>query len=132
MATAFGYRACEQGWKVGYYSLPKLLQVIHLCRADGSLIKLMDKLEKIHLLVLDDWGLFPLDSASRLTLLQLFEDRHGKKATVITSQLPVASWHEYIGDPTIADAILDRLLQKTHRIELKGESMRKRTKAEKK
>jgi DNA replication protein DnaC len=107
LATAIGYRACEQGWKVGYYSLPKLLQLLH-------------------------WGLFPLDSAARLTLLQLFEDRHGKQATVITSQLPVANWHEYIGDPTIADAILDRLLQKAHRIELKGESMRKRTKAEKK
>jgi DNA replication protein DnaC len=132
LATAIGYRACEQGWKVGYYSLPKLLQLLHLCRADGTLIKFLDKLEKIHLLVLDDWGLFPLDSAARLTLLQLFEDRHGKQATVITSQLPVANWHEYIGDPTIADAILDRLLQKAHRIELKGESMRKRTKAEKK
>lgn len=132
LATAIGYRACEQGWKVGYFSMPKLLQVLHLCRADGTLIKLMTKLEKINLLVLDDWGLYPLDSASRLTLLQLIEDRHGKQSTIITSQLPVSNWHEYIGEPTIADAILDRLLQKTHRVELKGESMRRRIKAEKK
>jgi DNA replication protein DnaC len=132
LSTALGYRACEQGYKVGYYSMPKLMGQLQLCRADGSLWKMMKGLEKLHLLILDDWGIYPMDSATRLSLLQLMEDRHGKQATVITSQLPVSKWYEYIGDPTIADAVMDRILQKAHRIELKGESMRKRTKAEKK
>jgi DNA replication protein DnaC len=131
LATALGYQACEQGYKVGYFSMPKLMQLLHLCRADGTLLKMMNRLEKLHLLILDDWGLHPLDQTTRLTLLQLIEDRHGKQATLITSQLPVSSWHDYIGEPTLADAILDRLLQKAHRIELKGESMRKRTKVDK-
>jgi DNA replication protein DnaC len=131
LSTALGYQACHQGCKVGYYSMPKLMQQLHLCRADGSLLKMMKGLEKLHLLILDDWGLHPLDSAMRLTLLQLIEDRHGKHATLITSQLPVSKWYDYIGEPTIADALMDRILQKAHRIELKGESMRKRTKVDK-
>jgi DNA replication protein DnaC len=132
LSTALGYRACEQGYKVGYYSMPKLLQQLQLCRADGSILKMMKGLEKLHLLILDDWGIYPMDSATKLSLLQLIEDRHGKQATLITSQLPVSKWYDYIAEPTIADAIMDRVLQKAHRIELKGESMRKRTKEEKK
>ena len=86
----------------------------------------MSRLERQHLLILDDWGLQPLDQNARLALLQIMEDRHGKAATIITSQLPISKWHEYIGDPPLADAILDRLTHKAHRMELKGESMRRK------
>ena len=98
---------------------------LQFARADGSIIKELAKLEKLNLLILDDWGLQPLDTPAKLSLLQLIEDRHGKNSTIITSQLPVAQWFDYISEPTLADAILDRLMQQVHSIELKGESMRK-------
>jgi len=129
IASALGYQACQIGFKVGYYSMPKLLHKLQFARADGSIIKELAKLEKLNLLILDDWGLQPLDTPAKLSLLQLIEDRHGKNATIITSQLPVAQWFEYINEPTLADAILDRLMQQVHRIELKGESMRKNRKS---
>ena len=93
--------------------------------SDGSYIKEISKIEKLDLLILDDFGLKPLDNSQRLMMLELLEDRHGKRSTIIASQLPVGKWHEIIGDPTIADAILDRLVHSSHRIELNGEkSMR--------
>jgi DNA replication protein DnaC len=106
----------------------KLLQKMQFARADGSIIKELSKLEKLNFLILDDWGLQPLDTPAMLSLLQLIEDRHGKNSTIITSQLPVAQSFDYINEPTLADAILDRLMQQVHRIELKGESMRKNKK----
>ena len=129
IASALGYQACQAGFKVGYFSMPKLLQRLQFARAEGSIIKELAKLEKLNLLILDDWGLQPLDTPAKLSLLQLIEDRHGRNATIMTSQLPVAQWFDYIAEPTLADAILDRLIQQVHRIELKGESMRKSQKS---
>ena len=111
---------------MAYHNLIRLLQRLQLAKADGSYQREMSRLERQHLLILDDWGLQPLDQNARLALLQIMEDRHGKAATIITSQLPISKWHEYIGDPTLADAILDRLTHKAHRMELKGESMRRK------
>ena len=132
LASALGYQACQMGYKVAYYSMTKLLQRLQLSKADGTFIKELNKIEKVQLLILDDWGLHPLDNQTKLYLLQIIEDRHGKTSTVITSQLAVAGWFDYINEPTYADAILDRLLQQAHRIEIKGESMRKRKKLEEK
>jgi DNA replication protein DnaC len=132
LATAFGYQACLKGLRVGYYALPKLVQSLHLARADGSFTKVLARLERLHLLILDDWGLAPLDMEAKLALLQIMEDRYGRGSTIITSQLPVAQWYDYLAEPTIADAFLDRLLHQAHRIELKGESLRKKTKGEEK
>jgi DNA replication protein DnaC len=132
IASALGYQACQMGLKVAYYSMSKLLQRLQLSKGDGSFIKELAKIEKVQLLILDDWGMHPLDNQTKLYLLQIIEDRHGKCSTIITSQLPVAAWFEYINEPTLADAILDRLLQQAHRIEIKGESMRKRKKLQEK
>jgi DNA replication protein DnaC len=130
LASALGNLACTKGKKVAYFSLPKLLGKISANKIDGQFRKEIDRIETKHLLILDDWGLTPLDLQSRLALLQIIEDRHNKYATIITSQLPVSSWHEYINDNSIADAILDRIIHQAHRIELKGESMRKNKKIE--
>lgn len=126
IASALGYQACQLGYRVGYHNLIKLLQRLQLAKADGSYQKEMSRLERLNLLILDDWGLQPLDQHAQLALLQIMEDRHGKSATIITSQLPVNKWHEYIGEPTLADAILDRITHKAHRLDLKGESMRRK------
>lgn len=126
LASALGHQACALGKKVAYFSLPKLLSKIKVDKIDGSFRKEMTRIENKQLLILDDWGLAPLDTASRLALLQIIEDRHSKYSTIITSQLPVAAWHEYINENTIADAILDRIIYQAIRIDLKGESMRKR------
>ena len=125
LASALGYQACMQGRKVAYFSLPKLLQQLKSDKLDGSFRKETERIEKMNLLILDDWGLTPLDTQSRLALLQIIEDRHNRYATIITSQLPVSSWHSYINENTIADAILDRIIHKANRIELMGESLRK-------
>jgi len=98
-----------------------------LAKLDGSFVKLLNQLEKVKLLILDDFGLAPLDQNTRLALLQILEDRYGKKSVMIASQLPIPKWHEYIGEPTLADAIMDRLFANAHRFELRGESLRKRT-----
>ncbi len=132
IATALGYQACQMGLKVGYFSMTKLLQRLQLAKANGTFIKELSKIEKTQLLILDDWGLQPLDMQTKLSLLQIIEDRHGRSSTIITSQLPVVDWFDYIAEPTVADAILDRLLQQAHRIEITGESMRKRKKLEEK
>lgn len=128
LASALGHQACKMGRKVAYFSLPKLLTKMKTDKIDGDFRKEIQRVESKHLLILDDWGLTPLDTPSRLALLQIIEDRHNKYATIITSQLPVSAWHQYIGDHTIADAILDRIIHQAHRIELQGESMRKYTK----
>ena len=128
LASALGHQACSLGKKVAYYSLPKLLNTLKTDKIDGTFRKELKRIESKQLLILDDWGLTPLDTHARLALLQIIEDRHNKYATIITSQLPVATWHQYIDDNTIADAILDRIIHQAIRINLEGESMRKRPK----
>ncbi len=126
IACALAHHACRQGHTVRYLRLPRLFEELRLAHADGRFPKLMQTLARTHLLILDDWGLTPLDAEARRDLLELLDDRHGHRSTLVTSQLPVDHWHEIIGDPTLADAILDRLVHNAYRITLKGESMRKR------
>jgi DNA replication protein DnaC len=129
IASAIGHQACRQGLSVKYLRLPRFLEELAIMRADGSYGKLLVQILKVDLLILDDFGLEPaLNSEQRRDLFNIIEDRHHLKSTIITSQLPIKHWHDYIGEPTIADAILDRLLEKTHRVEMKGESMRKNKK----
>ena len=128
LASALGHQACQQGFKVYYRNCSKLFDELKIAKADGSYIKEMNRIEKLDLLILDDFGLKPLDNNQRLILLELLEDRHGKRSTIITSQLPVKSWYDVIGEPTIADAILDRLVHSSHRIELDGNSLREKYK----
>ena len=125
VASALGHRACSQGFKVLYYNIQKLLIQTKMARIDGSIFKLFDKIAKAGLLILDDFGLAHLDKQQQMDLMEIIEDRHSKSSTIIASQLPVAKWYEIIG-ATIADAILDRLVHASHRIELKGESLRKK------
>lgn len=126
LACALGNQACKEGFKTLYFNCLKLFSQLKLAKADGSYFKEINKIQKQDLIILDDFGLEPLDRQSRLILLEILEDRHGVKSTLITSQLPVSSWHELIGDPTIADAICDRLIHNSQRIELKGQNMRKK------
>lgn len=126
LACAIGRQACAFGYKTIYFSMSKFLEKVALSRIEGTLLKFLAQIEKTHLLILDDFGLHPLDADSRLVLLQILEDRYGKKSIVITSQLPIANWYEYIGESTIADAIMDRLSVNAHRFELRGESMRRK------
>ena len=128
LASALGYQACTKGKRVAYFSLPKLLSKLKSDKLDGSFRKEMDRIENKNLLILDDWGLTPLDTAARLALLQIIEDRHSRYSTIITSQLPISAWHQYINENTVADAILDRIIHQAHRIALTGESLRKTTK----
>jgi DNA replication protein DnaC len=129
LASALGHQACQDGFKVLYYNLGKLFAKLRIMKADTSDIREKDRIEKHDLLILDDFGLEMLDTQDRITLLEIIEDRHGKRSTIITSQLPVAKWYDVIGDPTIADAILDRIVHTAHRIELRGESLRKKGRA---
>lgn len=126
VASALGHHACSMGYRVIYHSVPKLFSKLKMSKADGSYLKEVAKIERQQLLILDDFGLQPFDSGSRAALMELIEDRHGKGALIITSQLPVNKWHDLIGEQTIADAILDRIVHSAHRLELKGESLRKR------
>jgi DNA replication protein DnaC len=126
LASALGHQACIIGFKVAYFNTQKLLIKTKLCRADGTSIKFFEKLSKADLLILDDFGLTHLDKQQQLDLMEIVEDRHAQKATIIASQLPVASWYDIIGEATIADAILDRLIHTSHRIEIKGDSLRKK------
>ncbi len=125
LACALAHKGCLEGYSALYLRLPRLFEELRLAKADGRYGKLMLSYAKTDLLVLDDWGLTPMTDPQRRDLLELLEDRYGKKSTIVTSQLPVTSWHEAIGDPTLADAILDRIVHNAHKIELKGESMRK-------
>jgi DNA replication protein DnaC len=126
IACALAHKAARAGYKVQYQRLPRLLEELHLAHGDGRFPKLMAGLAKTDLIVLDDWGLAKLDAEQRRDLLELLDDRHGQRSTIVTSQLPVEHWHEIIGDHTLADAILDRIVHSAYRITLKGESMRKR------
>jgi len=125
LACAFGQKACREGFSAQYVRMSKLFEDLSLSKGDGRYMKLLRTLAKTDLLILDDYGLAPLAQEQRHDLLEILEDRHGLKSTLVTSQLPVEHWHEQIGDPTLADAILDRLVHNAHKIQLKGESMRK-------
>jgi len=125
LASALGHQACSLGYRALYQHSNKLFARLKIAKADGSILKELMKVEKQHVLIIDDFGIQPLDSQSRSMMLEIIEDRHGKASTIITSQVPVALWHEVIGENTIADAILDRLVHDAHRVEMTGESMRK-------
>jgi DNA replication protein DnaC len=126
LACALGQKACREGFGVVYRRAPRLFAELLQAKGEGRHLKFLAALAKADLLVIDDWGLSPLDDEQRRDLLEIMDDRHGNRSTLITSQLPVENWHETIGDGTIADAILDRLVHNAHKIKMRGESMRKR------
>jgi DNA replication protein DnaC len=126
LACALGHNACLHGYSVRYYRLSRLMLELTQSKADGSYRQRLKQLAKIQLLILDDWGLEPLQPAQRHDLLEIMDDRHGQTSTVMISQLPTEQWYSSIGDNTLADAILDRLMHNAHRLNLKGESMRKK------
>jgi DNA replication protein DnaC len=128
IASALGHQACIESFKVIYYNTTKLFQKLKYAKADGSYIKVIDKIARQDLLIIDDFGIKKFDRDQRLFFLEIMEDRHGKKSTIITAQIPVKNWFDVIGEPTIADAILDRLIHSSHRISLQGESLRKKMK----
>ena len=125
IACALAHSACRNGYSTSYRRLPRLLTELAIARADGRYAKLLASLAKTALLVIDDWGVSKLSAENRRDLLEIVEDRHGLRSTIVTSQLPVAKWHAVIADPTLADAILDRLVHNAYQLNLKGESMRK-------
>ena len=125
LAAALGHKACRDNQSVLYQRVPRLFEDLALGRGDGRHPRLLRSLGRAALLILDDWGLEPLDAGARHDLLEILEERYGRRSTMITSQLPVDRWHDIIGDPTYADAILDRLIHNAHRIELSGESLRR-------
>jgi DNA replication protein DnaC len=125
LSCALGHRACRDNRSVLYHRVPRLLESLGLARGDGRYARMLKSLARVRLLILDDWGITPLTAEQRRDLLEIVDDRHGRASTIVTSQLPVGLWHEHIGSPTIADAVLDRLVHSAHRIELKGESLRK-------
>ena len=125
LACALANQACRQGKSVLYLRVPRLFEDVAIAHGDGRYGKLMTQLAKTDVLLFDDWGLALLNDSARRDLLEIFDDRHGQRSTIVTSQLPVANWHESIGDPTLADAILDRLVHNAHQLILTGESMRK-------
>ncbi len=126
LASAIGHQACSLGYRVFYQHSTKLFGRMKIAKADGSYLKELAKIERQHILLIDDFGIQPLDAQSRSALMEIIEDRHGKSSTIITSQIPISKWHEVIGEQTIADAILDRLVHDAHRVEMKGESLRKK------
>ena len=126
LACAFAQKACREGLHTLYLRSTKLFEDLALAKGDGRYLKLLNSFAKADLLVVDDYGLVQLTRDQRHDLLEILEDRHGLKSILVTSQLPVDHWHEQIGDPTMADAILDRLVHTAHKIQLKGESMRKK------
>jgi len=126
ISSAIGHHACQLGYKVNYFNMQKLYQKLRIAKAEGFYMKETLRIEKQDLLILDDFGIHPMDANTRLELLEIIEDRHGKKSTLISSQLPVAKWYELFEDSTIADAIMDRILHQAIRIDLKGESLRKK------
>lgn len=127
LACALGNQACLMGHRTLYLNMNRFCERLALSRLDGTYLKILNHIEKIRLLILDDFGLQPLDHQIKLALLQILEDRYGKKSIVIASQLPIGKWHEYLKEPTLADAIMDRLTSNAHKIELKGESLRKKS-----
>ena len=125
-ASALGHQACSHGHSVAYYNTQKFMLRIKMARLEGTILRFFDKIAKISLFILDDFGLTHLEQQQQFDLLEIMEDRHGKKSTIIASQLPIASWYDFISEATIADAFLDRLIHTSYRIELKGESLRKK------
>lgn len=126
LACALAQKACRQGYGALYFRLPRLLYDLSIAKADGRYDKLLAAISRSDLLVLDDWGIDKFTKEQRHDLLEILEDRHGRRSTLVTSQLPVKLWHEIIADPTLADAILDRLVHNAYKLELSGESMRKK------
>ncbi len=125
LACAFGHQACRQGTSTRYYRVSRLLDELTLARADGSYPRVVERIAKTWLLVLDDWGLAALSGQARHDLLDILDDRYGRRGTILASQVPIEHWHDIVGDPTFGDAILDRLVNNAHRIKLQGGSMRK-------
>jgi DNA replication protein DnaC len=125
LGCAFGNQAARKGLSVLYRRMSRLLEELEIGRGDGSIAKLRAQIAKAHLLIIDDWALAPLTARGRQDLMELVDDRVGSGALLFTSQLPIDKWHDYIGEPTSADAILDRILHNAHRIQLRGESLRK-------
>jgi DNA replication protein DnaC len=126
LACALAQKACRDGYSALYLRAPALFRELALARADGSMRQLLARLSRLDVLVIDDWAMAPLSETERRELWEVCEDRYQARSTILTSQLPVSRWHEQIGDPTIADGILDRLVHNAHRIEMRGESMRKK------
>ena len=126
LACALAHKACREGHTAQYVRLTRLLRELVIAKGDGQYAKLLSNLAKVDVLILDDWGLMKLSAENRRDLLEVLEDRHGRRSTIATSQLPIEEWHGVIGDPTLADAILDRLVHNAYKITLRGESMRKR------
>lgn len=132
LACALGHQACVMGYKTLYLNLNRFTEKLMTAKLDGTFVKLLNQLEKTSLLILDDFGLAPMEQNTRLALLQILEDRYAKRSIMIASQIPINKWHEAINEPTLADAIMDRLMANANRFELKGESLRKKNKPEKK
>jgi DNA replication protein DnaC len=130
LASAIGHQACTNGYKVIYANTAKLIAKLKMSKVDGSYLRELTRIEKQDLLILDDFGIQPFDAQGRASLMEIMEDRHEKSSVIITSQVPVKQWYEIIGEKTIADAILDRIVHDAIRLDLKGESMRKRKKDE--
>jgi len=125
IACALGHKACRDNHSVLYHRVPRLFEALALARGDGRYGRLLKSLGRVEVLILDDWGLSVLTGPERRDLLEILDDRHGRTSTIVTSQIPVEHWHEMIGDSTLADAILDRIVHNAHRLQLVGESMRK-------
>jgi DNA replication protein DnaC len=126
VACALGYQACMLGIKTRYFNMNRLIEAVSMAKTEGSYLKFLNHLEKIPLIIIDDFGLQALSKNMKLAILQIMEDRYAKKSLIVTSQLPVATWYDYLDEPTLADAIMDRMTAKCHRLELKGESRRKK------
>lgn len=125
IATALGYRACQKGMKVLYANTARLMGQLKMAKAKGTILQELKKIERADLLVLDDFGIQPFDAGGRMNLMDIVEDRYGKKSTLLTSRVPVKDWYDIIGEKTIADAVLDRIVHQAIRIELHGDSIRK-------
>jgi DNA replication protein DnaC len=126
LACALAQKACREGYTVQYVRVPRIFQELHIAKGDGRYTKILKNFAKAKLLLFDDWGLSQMTDENRHDLLEILEDRHSINSTLVTSQFPVGKWHDLIGDPTLADAILDRLIHSAYKIELKGGSMRKK------
>ena len=126
LISALGHQACHLGFRVRYANINRLFTQLKMAKADGSYLKMIARIEKQDLLILDDFGIKPIDQVKSHFLLEIIEDRHGKRSTIIASQIPVSAWHQTISESTLADAILDRIVHQAHRIDLKGDSLRKR------
>ena len=126
IGCALAHHACREGYRALYFYVPKLFRELAMAHVDGRITKLLKKIANVAVLVIDDWGLATIKRHQYRDFLEILDDRHGSGSTLITSQFPISSWHELIGDPTVADAILDRLVHNAYVIELKGESMRKK------